>query len=109
MGRSFKCTDSLPFLPLLAFHRFLDFTQNHFGDAAGGSTQNGQGFMGIKIYHMREIICHKMLMRIETAPLHRNESDAVFYGGSEPDLQVQIIQLFQKAACGHKLQITKII
>ena len=65
--------------------------------------------MGIEVYHMSEVIRQKMMMCAVAAALHSNECDAVFYGRSQPNLQIQIVQLLQKAACGHKLQVTKII
>ena len=65
--------------------------------------------MGIEIHYMREIICHKMLISIVTAPLHCNESDTIFNSRSEPDFQIQIVQFFEKAACGDKLQVTKVV
>ena len=65
--------------------------------------------MGIEVHHMGEVIRQKMLIRIITAPLHRYESDTVFYGRSEPDLQIQIIQSLQKTAGSHQFQIPKIV
>ena len=58
---------------------------------------------------MGEVIRQKMLIRIVTAPLHCYESNTVFYGSSEPDLQIQIVQFLQKAAGSHQLQIPEIV
>ena len=109
MGRGFKCTDSFSLLPLLTFHGFFNISKNHFRDAAGSSTQNGKCFEGIEVYHMGEVIRQKMLISIVTAPLQQNESNTVFYGGSEPNLQIQLIQFLQKAAGSHQLQIPEIV
>lgn len=65
--------------------------------------------MGIEIYYMGEVIRQKMLIRIITAPLHCYESNTVFYGSSEPDLQIQIVQFLQKAAGSHQFQIPEVI
>ena len=109
MGRGFKCTDSFSFLPLLPLHCFLNIPKNHFGDATGGSTQNREGFVGIEVYYMGEVIRQKMLISIVTAPLDRYESDTVFYGRSEPNIQIQFIQFLQKAAGSHQFQIPEVI
>ena len=101
--------DSFPLLPLLTFHRFLNIPKKHFRNTAGGSTQNGKGFVGVEVYHMGEVIRQKMLIRIVTAPLHSYESNTVFYGSSEPDLQIQIIQFLQKTTGSHQFQIPKIV
>ena len=65
--------------------------------------------MGIKVYHVGEVIRQKMLISIVTAPLQQNESNTVFYGGSEPNLQIQLIQFLQKAAGSHQPQIPEIV
>ena len=65
--------------------------------------------MGIEVYHMWEVIRQKVLIRIVTAPLHCYESNTVFYGRSEPDLQIQIVQFLQKAAGSHQFQIPEVI
>lgn len=65
--------------------------------------------MGVEVYYMGEVIWQKMLIRIVTAPLDRYESDTVFYGRSEPDLQIQIVQFLQKAAGSHQFQIPEVV
>ena len=65
--------------------------------------------MGIKVYHMGKVIRQKMMIRIVTAPLHGNESDTVFYGSSEPNLQIQIVQFLQKTSGCHQFQISEVV
>ena len=58
---------------------------------------------------MGEVIRQKMLISIVTAPPQQNERNTVFYGSSEPDLQIQIVQFLQKAAGSYQFQIPEVI
>ena len=58
---------------------------------------------------MGEVIRQKMLISIVTAPPQQNERNTVFYGSSEPDLQIQIVQFLQKAAGSYQFQIPEVV
>ena len=83
--------------------------QHHFGKRAGGVAQNGHNFIGGKIVNGCKIIrAVKPVGIITTAGQHRI-CNAVAHQIPEADMQIQLVQFFQKTVLLCLLQLLQIV
>ena len=51
-------------LPFKGHHRFCNLGKSHFGNVAGGRTENGDHGIGVEIEDVLEVLTGEILMRI---------------------------------------------
>ncbi len=96
-------------LPLQAEDSSGNGRQAHLTNIPGGRTQSIQGFRGVEIQHIAEIIIHEMLCRVDIAPGKKHVPNAVLQGSAVFYLNIEVVQLLQKAAFLVAMQLREVI
>ena len=86
-----------------------DGRQAHLANISGGRTQGIQGFRGVEIQHIAEIIIHEILCWVDTAPGKKHVPDAVLQGSAIFYLNIEVVQLLQEAVFLVLMQLREVI
>jgi hypothetical protein len=108
-GHLRKCAILILRLPLLRAHGTGDLGQTHLADIAGCHTQGVQRFRGIEIHNTAKILIREVWRRINSAT---DQKHIAYAAGQEcpiPYLQIQVIQIFQKASVPIPAELRKIV
>ncbi|WP_300758088.1 hypothetical protein [uncultured Oscillibacter sp.] len=91
-----KCAILLLFLPVQIEDGGGDLPQGHLGNIAGGRSQNGKGFQGVKVINAGEIFAGEVFIGVNAAPGQQHKAHAVLQQAPKPHLYAVLVQFLQK-------------
>ena len=93
-----KCAIFPLLCPVQAQDRSGDLPQGHFRNIAHRAAQDGQGFRGVKVIDMGEILAAEIVHGVDAAPGQHDKGHAVLHQTLKPCFSAEIVQFFQQAA-----------
>ena len=93
-----KCAIFPLLCPVQAQDRSGDLPQGHFRNIAHRAAQDGQGFRGVKVIDMGEILAAEIVHGVDAAPGQHDKGHAALHQALKPCFGTEIVQLFQQAA-----------
>ena len=93
-----KCAIFPLLCPVQAQNRAGDLPQGHFRNIAHRAAQDGQGFRGVKVIDMGEILAAEIVHGVDAAPGQHDKGHAALHQAPEPCFGTKIVQFFQQAA-----------
>ena len=92
-----KCAELVFPLSLNSADSHFDLPQYHFGNIAGSSTKDTDGFVGVEVQDMGKILETIEFICAQSAAGHQHIANTAYQSLTKPLLCVQHVQFFQKA------------
>ena len=106
---SVKCAIFPLLRPAQAQNRSGDLPQGHFRNIAHRAAQDGQGFRGVKVIDMGEILAAEIVHGVDAAPGQHDKSHAALHQALKPCFGTEVIQFFQQAALFDAPQLREVV
>ena len=95
---SVKCAIFPLLRPAQAQDRSGDLPQGHFRNIAHRAAQDGQGFRGVKVIDMGEILAAEIVHGVDAAPGQHDKSHTALHQALKPCFGTEVIQFFQQGS-----------
>ena len=108
-GYTCKCAILFFRLALYGHDGAGDLREAHLRDVPGGHTQRIEGLRRVEVHNTPEVIVREVIGRVNAAAHKQHIRHAVLQSVPILYLDIQIIQLLQKAVTFDRLEIGKVI
>ena len=89
-----KCAIFPLLRPVQAQNRAGDLPQGHFRNIAHRAAQDGEGFRGVKVIDMGEILAAEIVHGVDAAPGQHDKSHTALHQALKPCFGTEVIQFF---------------
>lgn len=106
---SVKCAIFPLLRPVQAQDRAGDLPQRHFRNIAHSTAQDRQGFRGVKVIDMREILAAEIVQWVNAAPGQYDKGHTVLHQNPKPCFGTEVVQFFQQASLFDTPQFREVV